>query len=52
MFMLHLSNVPNLQTFHNKCYLKLYQHLVKIKVMRMAEEPLLWEEKEQEKGMD
>lgn len=52
MFMLHLSNVPNLQKFHNKSYLKLQQHLAKIKDMWMVEEPLLCEEKEQEKGVN
>lgn len=52
MIMLHLSNVSNLQKFPNKSYLKLYQHLAKIKVMWMAEEPLLCGEKEQEKGVN
>lgn len=52
MFVLHLSNVPNLQKFRNKPYLKLYQHLAKIKVMWMVEEPLLCGEKEQEKEVN
>lgn len=48
----HLSNVPNQQKFHNKSYLKLYQHLAKIKVMWMVEEPLLCGEKQLEKGVN
>lgn len=50
--MLHLSNVPDLQKFHNKSYLKFYQHLAKTKVMWMVEESLLCGEKQLEKGVN